>query len=130
MAEGLFLYNPKKNELTPVLADDLRTLTGKQAFIKDAPVNLVFVADFAKMTNFQPSDKELYAATDTGYVSQNVYLYCAAAGLATVVRGYVDREPLAKAMKLRPEQRVILAQTVGYPKKAAAKPEEKHAAKP
>jgi len=118
MAEGLYLYDPKKNELTPVLKDDLRAASGKQEFVKDAPVNLVFVADFAKMGDTTPrADKELYAATDTGYVSQNVYLYCASEGLATVVRGWVDRDPLAKAMKLRPEQKIILAQTVGYPKK-------------
>jgi SagB-type dehydrogenase family enzyme len=119
-AEGLYLYDPKKNELAPVVAGDLRALTGKQPFVKDAPVNLIFVADLAKMANFQPKDREFYAATDTGYVSQNVYLYCASAGLATVVRGYVDREPLAKAMNLRPDQKVILAQTVGYPKKNPA----------
>ncbi len=119
MAEGVYLYDPKENKLAPVVAGDIRALTGKQAFIKDAPVNLIFVADLAKMGNCQPKEQEFYAATDTGYVSQNVYLYCASAGLATVVRGYVDREPLAKAMKLRPEQRIILAQTVGYPKKKA-----------
>jgi nitroreductase len=61
--------------------------------------------------------KDFYSAVDTGFISQNVYLYCASEGLATVARGGIDRENLAKAMKLRPEQRIILAQTVGYPKK-------------
>ncbi len=61
--------------------------------------------------------KKFYAATDTGFISQNVYLYCASAGLATVVRGAVDRETLAKAMELRPDQHVVLAQTIGYPGK-------------
>ena len=127
MAEGLYLYEPTKNELVPVLSDDLRERSGKQAFVKDAPVNLIFVADFAKMDRIQQKDREFYAATDTGYISQNVYLYCASAGLATVVRGYVDREPLAKAMKLRPDQKVILAQTVGYPKKETPPSEQKPA---
>ncbi len=115
---GLFLYDAKKHQLLPVLPDDLRAASGKQEFVKDAPVNLIFVADFAKMGSSAEKDKELYAATDTGFVSQNVYLYCASAELATVVRGYLDREALAKAMKLRPTQKVILAQSVGYPKKS------------
>jgi nitroreductase len=61
--------------------------------------------------------KLLCAAAGAGAISQNVYLFCASEGLATVVRGSVPREDLAKTMKLRPDQRIILAQTVGYPKK-------------
>ncbi len=59
----------------------------------------------------------MYMAADAGFISQNVYLFCASEKLATVVRGSIDRAALAKAMKLRPEQKIILAQTVGYPKK-------------
>jgi len=117
MAEGLYLYDANAHILLPVLAEDIRAATGKQPFVKDAPVNLVFVADFAKMGNTPADQKEFYAATDTGYISQNVYLYCASEGLATVVRGAVDKPALALAMKLRNDQKVILAQTVGYPKK-------------
>jgi SagB-type dehydrogenase family enzyme len=116
MKDGLYLYDAKNNMLTPVLAEDIRAATGKQPFVKDAPANLIFVADLLKMGNMSPSDAEFYAATDTGYVSENVYLYCASAGIATVVRGWVDKDALAKAMKLRPGQKIILAQTVGYPK--------------
>jgi nitroreductase len=63
-------------------------------------------------------------ACDTGFISQNVYLFCASEGLGTVVRGYVDKEALAKTMNLKPEQKVVLAQTVGYPKKAEEKKAE------
>ena len=62
-------------------------------------------------------EKDFYSATDTGFISENVYLYCASEGLATVVRGSIDRPALAKVMKLRPDQKIILAQSVGYPKK-------------
>jgi SagB-type dehydrogenase family enzyme len=117
LAEGLYLYDAKANALNLVLAQDLRGATGKQPFVKDAPVNLVFVADYAKMGNGPKEMKDFYSATDTGYISENVYLYCASAGLATVVRGMVDRDALPKAMNLRADQKVILAQTVGYPKK-------------
>jgi nitroreductase len=68
------------------------------------------------MKTASEDDKKLYSGTDVGFVAQNVYLYCASQGLAVVVRGSIDRPSLAQAMKLRPEQSVILAQTVGYPK--------------
>jgi len=116
LADGLYLYDAKTHTLEPVLAEDLRALTGGQAFVKDAPLNLVYVADRSRMGKASEADKDMYSAADTGFISQNVYLYCASEGLATVVRGSVDRPALAKAMQLRPEQRIILAQTVGYPK--------------
>ncbi len=92
-------------------------LTGLQSFVREAPVNFIYVADFSRMTGTQREDKEFYSAADTGFISENVYLICASEGLATVVRGSIDREALAKAMKLRPDQRIILAQTIGYPGK-------------
>ncbi len=117
MAEGLYLYDPNDHALLPVLAGDIRAVTGRQDFAAAAPVNLVFVADYARMGDAEADIKKFYGATDTGFISQNVYLYCASSGLATVVRGAVDREALAKAMELRTDQAVILAQTVGYPGK-------------
>ena len=116
-ADGLYLFNAKDNILIPVLSEDIRAVTGKQPFVKDAPVNLIFVADLSKMSRLSPDNADFYAATDTGFISENVYLFCASTGLATVVRGNVDKPALAKAMRLRPDQKIILAQTVGYPKK-------------
>jgi nitroreductase len=116
-AKGAFVYDAVNNVLNPVLAGDIRELTGTQRFVKDAPVNLVYVADYSKMGNADDNQKYSTASANTGYISQNVYLYCASEGLATVVRGSVDKPALEAAMKLRPEQKVILAQTVGYPAK-------------
>lgn len=114
-ASGLYLYEPKEHQLQPVLAEDIRAATGRQDFVKAVPVNLVYVADFAKMGNSPEADKIFYSAANTGFIGQNVYLYCASEGLATVMRGMVDRAALAKTMKLRPDQRVVLSQSVGYP---------------
>ena len=100
----------------PVVGKDLREATGKQDFVKDAPLNLVYVADWARMKSATEADKQLYSGADVGFIAQNVYLYCASQGLAVVVRGSVDRTLLPQSMKLRPEQRIILAQTVGYPR--------------
>jgi nitroreductase len=113
-ADGLYLYDVKENSLIPVVSTDIRGLTGEQPFVKDAPLNLVFVADLSKMSNLPDENKDFYAAADTGFISQNVYLFCASAGLSTVVRGLIDKPALAKAMKLRPDQKIIMAQTVGY----------------
>ncbi len=115
MSDGLYIYNAKANRLEPILAKDVRAATGTQPFVADAPVNLVYVADMSKAGS--GADGEMYMAADAGFISQNVYLFCASEKLATVVRGSVDRAALAKVMKLRPEQKIILAQTVGYPKK-------------
>lgn len=114
-ANGCYLYNAKAHVLEPVLAEDIRELTGTQSFVKDAPLNLVFVADLSKMGGGTDDGKEKTALADTGFISQNVYLFCASEGLATVVRGLVDKPALAEKMNLRPDQRIILAQTVGYP---------------
>jgi len=114
-SDGVYLYDALANQLLPIISEDIRELTGKQSFVKDAPVNLIYVADFSKMSKGSGEDKDFYAAADTGFISQNVYLYCASVGLNTVVRGSVDKEALGEAMKLRPEQKIILAQTVGYP---------------
>ena len=115
-ADGLYLYDAKANQLKQILTEDIRALTGSQPFVKDAAINLVYVADLAKAGRSDPA-ADLYSGADTGFISQNVYLFCASEGLATVVRASVDRAELAKAMKLRPDQKIVLAQTVGYPQK-------------
>ena len=115
LPEALYLYEAKTHTLVPAVGKDLREATGKQSFVKDAPLNLVYVVDLARMKNASEDDKRLYSAADVGFIAQNVYLYCASQGLAVVVRGSIDRTALSQSMKLRPEQRIILAQTVGYP---------------
>jgi nitroreductase len=116
-AAGLYLYDVKANLLKPILAGDIRGVTGTQGYVKEAAVNLIYVADYSKMSSSSDEAKIMYAAADTGFISENVYLYCASEGLSTVVRAAIDKPALAKAMGLRPDQRIILAQSVGYPKK-------------
>ena len=126
MAKGLYLYDAKANILNPILADDIRGMTGipAQPYVKEAAVNLIYVADYSKMKNYyfgtvRDEVKDLYTAADTGCISENVYLFCASEGLATVVRAEIDRPALASVMKLRPDQKIILAQSVGYPRKTS-----------
>jgi SagB-type dehydrogenase family enzyme len=115
MKDAAYLYDAKANVLKAVAKGDLRKLTGTQEFVSTAPLNLVFVADMARMKGSSPEDQALYCGADVGFISQNVYLFCASEGLATVVRGSVDRDALAKALNLPAQKKIILAQTVGYP---------------
>ena len=114
-ANGAYLYDAKANALKPMAAGDLRPLTGVQDFVKEAPVNLLLVADASRVQGAQGAQPLSYA--DAAFIAQNVYLFCASEGLAVVVRASFDGPALARALKLTDKQTVLLAQTVGYPKK-------------
>jgi nitroreductase len=116
-SEGVYIYDARDNALNPVLSGDFRAATGTQSFVKDAAVNLVYVSDLSKTDNAASSEAEMYTAADVGFIAQNVYLYCASEGLATVVRASIDKPALAKILNLHANQKIILAQSVGYPKK-------------
>ena len=118
MADGAYLYDAQKNALNPVAAADLRKLAGTQAYVAGAPVNLIYVADTAKLGG-DDAARLATANADTGFIAQNVYLFCASEGLGTVVRASVNRDDLGKALNLRAGQRITLAQSVGYAKKSA-----------
>lgn len=118
-AEGIRLYDAQSHALRAVASGDHRAATGLQDFVARAPLNLVYVADLTRMADTSADNRELYAGLDTGVIAQNAHLYCAAAGLGCVVRGLVDREALARVLRLRAGQRVIAAQSVGYPANAA-----------
>ncbi|MFN8091208.1 MAG: SagB/ThcOx family dehydrogenase [Vicinamibacteria bacterium] len=117
LKSGAYVYDAPGHRLAPVLAEDVRALGGRQEFVKDAPATLVYVADLARMQEAPAAQKHETAAIDAGFVSQNVYLYCASEGLATGVRAWVDVEALGKRLGLRADQRIVAAQSVGWPKK-------------
>jgi SagB-type dehydrogenase family enzyme len=115
--EGVYIYDAKANALDPVLVGDFRAATGTQPFVKDAAVNLIYVSDLSKTGDAASSESQIYTAADVGFIAQNVYLYCASEGLATVVRASIDKPTLAQTLNLPANQKIILAQSVGYPKK-------------
>lgn len=116
LPSGLYLYNAQQNVLTQLSGEDIREKAGRQPFVKTVPVCLVYVSDYDRMKGAA----EFYSATDTGYISQNVYLFCASEGLHTVVLGSVDKTTLQAAMRLKPTQHIILTQPVGLPPESAA----------
>ena len=119
LPSGAYLYDAAAHHLLMVSAVDLRKITGYQDFVDDAPLDLVYVANHARMGMVPAAKREMYAAAAAGAISQNVYLFAAGNDLATVIRAWIDRPALAGALGLAPEQQVLLSQTVGYQKGVA-----------
>jgi nitroreductase len=114
-ADGVWIYEPVAHKLLPHLKADIRAQTGTQDFVGKAPVDLVYVAHGERMGDLPPAARRLYASVDTGFIGQNVYLFCASEGLATVFRAAIDYPRLEGALRLGQGQFVTFAQTVGYP---------------
>jgi SagB-type dehydrogenase family enzyme len=115
LPSGAYLYDAVANQLQLVVSSDLRSITGYQDFVDEAPLDLVFVADYSRMKLVPVAFRESYASVAAGAVSQNVYLFAAGNGLATVIRAWIDRETIADALGLSHDHQVLLSQTVGYP---------------
>lgn len=116
LPSGAYLYDATANMLQLVAVKDLRRVTGYQDFVDEAPLDLVFVADYSRMRLVPVNQRESYASVAAGAISQNVYLFAASNGLATVIRAWIDRVAIADALGLSHDQQVLLSQTVGYPK--------------
>jgi len=118
MKNGVFLYDEETHELIKTMAADIREHIGTQKMMKAAPLGLVFVADLSRMSGplfrNRPDAQRFCAWVDTGFISQNIYLYCAASNLATAVLSLVKREPLHEQMKLNKDEHIVLTQVVGH----------------
>jgi len=114
LPSGAYRYDAAVSELHLVAASDLRRITGYQDFVDEAPLDLVYVADYTRMNLVPVGQRESYAAVAAGAITQNVYLFAASNGLATVIRAWIDRVAIADALGLTHDQQVLLSQTVGY----------------
>lgn len=114
MADGTWLYEPQEHQLRLHTPADVRAATGYQEFAGTAPINLIYVAHGERMTDVSPVDRRLYASVDAAFIGQNVYLFCASEGLASVFRGALDTVALARTLRLPEPQFVTFAQTVGH----------------
>jgi hypothetical protein len=118
LPEGAYLWDAKTNTLNPVAEGDLRGATGSQPFAAAAALNLVLVADTSKAGRPAADPQQaLNIGVDAGVIVENVYLFCASEGLVSVVRASVPKDALARHLKLRDTQLIVVAQSVGYPKK-------------
>jgi SagB-type dehydrogenase family enzyme len=117
LENGVFLYNEEHHELIEILSDDIREHVGTQKMMQSAPLGLVFVADLSRMSSpllRGEESKKFSAWVDTGYISQNIYLYCAAANLATCALGLIDRKKLRELIPLEEHEKIVLCQVVGH----------------
>jgi nitroreductase len=115
LSKGLYRFDARQMQLEPVSKSDIRPMTGEQPFVKEAAVELILVSDQSSWNGKPSFEKDLFSAVSAGCVAQNVYLFCASRGLATVVRSTIDREALHKYIGLSSEQKVMVVQTVGHP---------------
>ena len=114
LPEGAFRYDPSGSRLLQISCTDLRAASGAQDYVGTAAAEIAFVADTGKVTGKSPRGVVETIYVDTGFISQNIYLFCASEGLATVVRAMVPKESLAAALGLSPTQEITLVQTVGW----------------
>ena len=119
LPSGAYLYDAEAHQLNLVATEDLRRITGYQDFVDEAPLDLVYVANHARMGLVPVARRDSYASAAAGAIAQNVYLFAASNELATVIRAWIDRAAIADALGLTHEQHVLLSQTVGYPKAAS-----------
>lgn len=116
LCSGLFRYEEKTHNLIPILSLDIREHISAQKMMKSAPVGLIYVSDYSKLKGYVGTDdnrKLFVSGTEIGFISQNVYLYCASANLNTAVIGLVNRDKLHDIMNLKDYEKVLYTQAVG-----------------
>lgn len=113
LPDGVYRYDVPTHRLLLKREVDARNLTGYQDFVSRAPLDLIYVINYSRLLDVPAPQKDIFAATSAGAMAQNVYLYCASAGLATVVRGWLNRHALAEALSLNEDELPVLSQTVG-----------------
>ena len=111
--EGIYLYNAEKNTIHLVVKGDHRKEISQQKHFEMAPISIVMVANYDRMGVFKSTeDRDFYAAVDAGYISQNIYLFCASAKLGTVACGGINRDAIHKLLNIK-NGRAMLAHPVG-----------------
>ncbi len=116
-AHGAFKYVPKGHLLELISDEDFRSVCGEQAYVATAAINLVYVTDLSRTDQKDLTAEPLASYSNVGFISQNVYLFCASEGLGAVIRGWINKEALQEKLQLKPNQKIILSQSVGFPKK-------------
>lgn len=116
MPDGLYKYLPEKHAILKIKDEDIRAVTGKQDFVGNVSLNLIYVANYKKAGDKATSENYRFTSgINTGFIAQNVYLFCASENLGSVVRAWFDKQKLTEALGLEDHQEVILTQSVGYP---------------
>lgn len=117
-SDGVFLYDPFQQSLRLIRTGDKRALLAGQNYAKSAPVHLVFVADYARAKKRYPksydSEMKNWAMMHTGFIAQNIILYCSVNSLSAVVRSVGNEDTLRKELELSDSQELLITQAIGY----------------
>ncbi len=113
--EGAYLYEPAARQLVMVSEEDVRPWIIHQQSLLTAPLFLLLVADLSRLQGGDSQRKLLMSAMDAGCVSENISLFCTAAGLATVPRVTMNEPELRKALNLNSSQHLLMNHPIGYP---------------
>jgi len=122
LSAGVYVYEPEGHKLLPVAAGDFRARSGRGSAAR-APLNIFYIADISRYdlgpsqpdrSIGDPEVQKSYYYTDTGFIAQNIYLCAASLGLAAWFHN-CDKLYTVKEFRLKPAQKVLFAQTVGYP---------------
>lgn len=116
LRKGTYIYDAAANKLVCINNEDMRMDTAEQEYVADAPVNLIIVSDTSKITGKTPQGVIESIYSNAGFISENIYLFCASAGLGSVTRAMVPKASLAKKLNLSDAQVITLVHTVGYTK--------------
>jgi nitroreductase len=114
LPNGVYRYDSPNHQLILKHAIDARNQTGYQDFVGRAPLDLVYVVRTSRVPDMPVAQRDCFSAVTAGAIAQNVSLYCASAGLGSVIRGWINHRLLADALSLNEDELPILAQTVGF----------------
>lgn len=113
-AKGCYRYLPQQHVLQSVAGGDHRALVAsRQEAFAEAPAFVVMVADTER---FGSSDGQSLCmmSADAGIASQNINIFCAANGMATVTRATMDKQGLLSLLGLDDRFVPILNNAIGY----------------
>jgi len=125
LPEGVYVYDAVAHRLNPVVAGDFRSRAGRRG-AATAPVNIFYIVDLTRYdlgagqpdrSIGDPEVQKSYYYADTGFIAQNVYLFAASQGLVAWFHN-CDKDNTVEEFKLQPTQRVLFAQSVGYPEQS------------
>lgn len=120
-AEGGFMYVPEKHALKRIHSLDMHQAVAEQTYVRNAPVSLIYVADFKKFGPHRDNPerealKKQISSTHCGFIGQNVYLFCASTGLNCVFHGWMDGGKIHEMLRLDNRKHVLFGQAIGYGK--------------
>jgi hypothetical protein len=118
--DRIFVYDAVSHAIIRIMNEDLCKYTGKQDFVGNVAVYLVYIADHSKSKSDNPVVRSKISHINTGFIAQNTYLYAALQDTGCVISGHMDKEALDAELNLKENQEIIVAQSVGVINKGTA----------